>query len=72
MVLQSFPVYASAKKISKGILEKICKDIQKAVSSKDMTLLAYFVELGIYIASFSKAEYLNTIFIVKIKTHLSN
>jgi hypothetical protein len=54
-VLQSFALSAKAEKIAKGVSKRMNKEVQSAISAKDVGWQARFEELAEQVAKLSKA-----------------
>jgi hypothetical protein len=63
---------ANAKKTAKGISERKCKEVRRAISAKDIEWQARFEELAEQVAKLSKAGCQDTESIVEVKLRIAS
>jgi hypothetical protein len=71
-VLQSFALSAKAEKTAKGVSERKGKEVQRAISAKDVEWQARFEELAEQVAKLSKAGCLDAESIAEVKTRIAS
>jgi hypothetical protein len=71
-VLQSFALSTKAEKIAKGVFKRKGKEVQRAISAKDIEWQVRFEELVEQVAKLLKARCLDTESIAEVKTRITS
>jgi hypothetical protein len=71
-VLQSFALSSKAEKTAKGMSERKCKKVERAISAKDVEWQVQFKGLAEQVAKLSKARCLDAENITEVKIRIAS